>query len=53
MVLLSVAVDDHEGLPDPETLAALEGYTILRMDRNGWIELVTDGAQMWVEVERR
>ena len=44
---------DREGLPSPETLEALEGYTLLRTDRNGWIELTTDGEQMWVEVERR
>jgi hypothetical protein len=31
----------------------VEGYTLLRTDRIGWIELTTDGQQMWVEVERR
>jgi predicted membrane metal-binding protein len=30
----------------------LQGYTVLRTDRNGWIELTTDGERMWVEVER-
>jgi hypothetical protein len=30
-----------------------QGYAVLRTDRNGWIELSTDGEQMWVEVERR
>jgi len=34
-------------------LEAIKGYTLLRTDRNGWIELTTDGEQMWVEVERR
>jgi predicted membrane metal-binding protein len=29
------------------------GINSLRTDRNGWIELSTDGEQMWVEVERR
>jgi beta-lactamase superfamily II metal-dependent hydrolase len=38
--------------PDSETLQALEGYTLLCTDRNGWIELSTDGERMWVEVER-
>ena len=28
------------------------GYTLLRTDRNGWIQLSTDGEQLWVEVER-
>jgi beta-lactamase superfamily II metal-dependent hydrolase len=53
MVLLSVAPSDLRGMPSPETLQALEGYTLLRTDRNGWIELTTDGEQMWVEVESR
>jgi len=53
VVLLSVAADDRDGLPSPETLEAVQGYTLLRTDRNGWIELTTDEEQMWVEVERR
>jgi len=53
VVLLSVAPGDREGRPDPETLEALEGYTLLRTDMNGWIEIETDGEKMWVEVERK
>jgi competence protein ComEC len=53
VVLLSVAAGDREGRPSPETLEAVEDYTLLRTDRNGWIELSTDGEQMWVEVEGR
>jgi competence protein ComEC len=52
-VLISVSAADKEGLPSSETLALLEGYTVLRTDRNGWIELTTDGEQMWVEAERK
>jgi hypothetical protein len=52
VVLLSVSAADKEGLPSPETLELLQGYTLLRTDRNGWIELSTDGESMWVEVER-
>ena len=51
-MLLSVAADDRDGLPDLETLAATEGYTLLRTDQNGWIQLSTDGYKMWIEVER-
>ena len=51
MVLLSAGADDPRSQPDPETLLALEGYTLLRTDRNGWIEVITDGEMMWVEVE--
>jgi beta-lactamase superfamily II metal-dependent hydrolase len=53
VVLLSVGAGDKLGRPDPETLAAVEGYTLLRTDQNGWIELSTDGEQLWVEAERR
>ena len=51
IVLLSVAAGDLDGFPSPETVAAVDGYSLLRTDRNGWIELSTDGEQMWVEVE--
>ncbi|MFH1183542.1 MAG: ComEC/Rec2 family competence protein [Chloroflexota bacterium] len=52
LVVISVATADRDGLPDPKTLEALEGYSVLRTDQNGWIEIVTDGAQMWVSSER-
>jgi beta-lactamase superfamily II metal-dependent hydrolase len=53
LVLLSVASADSTGLPSPETLNVLQGYNLLRTDQNGFIELTTDGTQMWVQVERR
>ncbi|MFZ0531612.1 MAG: ComEC/Rec2 family competence protein [Anaerolineales bacterium] len=53
LALLSVAAADKTGLPSPETLNALQGYTLLRTDQNGWIELTSDGKQMWVELERK
>jgi hypothetical protein len=34
-------------------LHAVEGYTLLRTDQNGWVQIITDGEQMWVEVERK
>jgi hypothetical protein len=49
---LSVAAGDRNDLPDPETLEALEGYTLLRTDQNGWIEVTTDGERIWVEAAR-
>lgn len=53
LALLSVSPADKTGLPSPETLEALQGYNLLRTDHNGWIEITTDGNQMWVEVEKR
>jgi beta-lactamase superfamily II metal-dependent hydrolase len=53
VVLLSASADDPRSQPDPETLQAVEGYTLLRTDHNGWIVLSTDGERMWVEAERK
>jgi competence protein ComEC len=53
LTLLSVAADDSNGRPDREVLDALGGYSLLRTDQHGWIQIITDGQQMWVEVERK
>lgn len=53
VVLLSVASAGSRGRPGPEVLAAMQGYTILRADQNGWIELATDGERLWVEVGKK
>ena len=42
-MLHSVTEADWQGLPSPETMQAVEGYTLLRTDRIGWIELTPDG----------
>lgn len=52
VVLVSVSAADLQDLHSPKTLEALQGYTALRTDRNGWIELTTDGETMWAEVAR-
>ena len=51
--ILSVAGDDANGLPERNLLDFLKDQTILRTDQNGWIELSTDGEQLWLEVERK
>lgn len=53
LILLSVEAGNREGLPSPETLDAVEGYTLLRTDLNGWIQIATDGERMWVAAERK
>jgi competence protein ComEC len=50
--ILSVSSADPNGLPDPQTLIALQDYALLRTDRSGWIQVSTDGTRMWVETER-
>jgi competence protein ComEC len=52
LVILNVAAGDENGLPDGEVLEAVREYALLRTDRNGWIEITTNGGQMWVNVER-
>ncbi len=52
-VLLSVSAQDRYGRPDPATLQAWQGFTLLRTDRNGWVEVSSDGEQMWVQAERK
>jgi competence protein ComEC len=53
LVLLSVGAGDRRARPAPEVMEAVQGYTLLRTDQNGWVHLSTDGELMWVEVERR
>ena len=53
LTLLSVAADDPAGRPDREVLDALGGYSLLRTDQHGWVQIATDGQRMWVEVERK
>jgi hypothetical protein len=52
LLVLSVAPADRDGLPSAETLELVEDYPLLRTDQNGWIEVVTDGGQMWVTSEK-
>jgi competence protein ComEC len=51
LVILSVAADNFNGLPNQETLDAVGDVTLLRTDVNGWIELSSDGQSVAVEVE--
>ena len=53
LVLLSVAANDPDGLPEQSVLDDLAGITLLRTDRNGWIEVSTDGVGMWVDVQKK
>jgi competence protein ComEC len=53
LVILSVAAGDENGMPDGDVLDAVRDYSLLRTDQNGWIEITTNGGQMWVNVERQ
>jgi len=51
LIVLSVAADEN-GMPDGEVLQETEGYSLLRTDESGWVEIATDGTHMWVSVQR-
>ena len=50
-VIISVAADDRDGLPDQVVLENLAEYPLLRTDQNGWIAVSTDGEEFRIEVE--
>lgn len=52
LIVLSVDAADQNGLPDREVLESTEDYSLMRTDVYGWIEITTNGQQMWVNVER-
>jgi beta-lactamase superfamily II metal-dependent hydrolase len=53
LVLLSVSAADENGMPDTNVLDEVKDYDLLRTDKNGWVEITTDGTEMWVNVERK
>ena len=53
VIILSVSAQDASGLPDTRLIESIRTPNLLRTDRDGWIEITTDGQQMWVEVERK
>ncbi len=52
LILINAAKGEWSGLPNLETLQALQGQNILRSDLNGWVHILTNGQQMWVEAEK-
>ena len=54
LAIISVGADNTFGHPAPETLAALEDrdVTVFRTDRNGTVEVITDGQKYWVKTEK-
>ena len=53
LIVLSVSAADENGMPDGEVLETIKDYELLRTDQRGWVEITTDGTQMWVNVERK
>ena len=53
LILLSVEAGNRAGLPRQDLLEFLQPYELLRTDVHGWIEIVADGRNVWVETENR
>ena len=53
LVVLNVSAADESGMPDGEVLETIKDYQLLRTDQNGWVEVTTNGEEMWVNVERQ
>ncbi len=54
LAIISVGADNKFGHPTSETLAALAAreVTVFRTDRNGTVEVTTDGQRYWVKTEK-
>ncbi|OQY25798.1 MAG: DNA internalization-related competence protein ComEC/Rec2 [Anaerolineaceae bacterium 4572_32.1] len=52
VVVISVGQDNHFGHPAPQVLERLAGYSVLRTDERGSIEILSDGQNLWIEAQR-
>ena len=50
LAILSGSASDSDGFPYFDTMSILESTPTFRTDQCGWIEVTTDGHQMWVEI---
>jgi len=51
VVVISVGADNRFELPCDEVLERLDGLPVYRTDERGTVEVISDGAQVWVETE--
>jgi competence protein ComEC len=51
VVVISVGAENRFGLPCDDVLERLDGLAVYRTDERGTVEMISDGAQMWVETE--
>jgi competence protein ComEC len=52
LAIISVGADNRFGHPDQVTLEKLGDIRTYRTDRQGSVEVVTDGQRYWVHAER-
>jgi len=48
-----VAADDPDGLPAADVISTFEKSNLLRTDQYGWIDLTSDGQQLWITSEHK
>lgn len=53
VAILSVAAGDPDGLPSPNVTKFFENSSLARTDQMGWIDLASDGQQLWVSSEQK
>ncbi len=52
VAVIPVAADDGFGHPHPDLLARLDGLRLYRSDRDGTVEVVSDGRRYWAHAQR-
>jgi competence protein ComEC len=52
VAVISVGADNLFGHPSPEVVGRLSATHLYRTDRQGTVELITDGKRLWVKTER-
>jgi competence protein ComEC len=52
VAIISVGADNRFGHPCDEVLDRLDDTPMYRTDENGAVEIISDGTQMWVKVDR-
>ena len=53
VAILSVAAGDPDGLPAVDVIKAFDNYNLIRTDRRGWIDLASNGQQLWITSEHK
>jgi competence protein ComEC len=51
VVVISVGAENDFGLPCNDVLDRLDGMPVYRTDECGTVEVISDGAQAWIETE--
>jgi competence protein ComEC len=53
VAVIQVGANNDYGHPAPDVLDRLQGIEVWRTDLNGRVEMISDGARLWVKPERR